>query len=82
MSDPQSGKIPAHLDDDTSVGAVTQGGHGTRRGNSLWWIAAVIVILAIIAVVWSSTHHGDIVGHGARTAGLSAPVEGVLAHLG
>jgi len=82
MSDPQSGKTPAQLDDDTSVGAVTQGGHGTRRGNSLWWIAAVIVILAAVAVIWASTRHGDIVGHGARTANLSERLKGVLAHLG
>jgi hypothetical protein len=82
MSDPHADDVPPHLDDDTSVGAVTQGGHGTRRGNSLWWIAALVVILVAVAIVWASTRHGDIVGHGARAASLSAPVKGVRAHLG
>lgn len=82
MSDLSGEHTPAHLDDDTSVGAVTQGGHGTRRGNSWWWIAIAVVIIAALAVAWATTQHGDIVGQGAKTASLSARVVGALAHPG
>ena len=30
-------------------GAVTQGGHTARRGHSIWWIAMVLVVVAVMA---------------------------------
>ena len=30
-------------------GAVTQGGRTPRRGHSIWWIAMVLVVVAVVA---------------------------------
>jgi hypothetical protein len=82
MSDLHAADGPAETDDDTSVGAVTQGGHGTRRGNSLWWIVIALAIVFALAAAWATTRHGDLVGHGAKTASRSvyvAAASGALA---
>ncbi len=71
MSDLRAADDPAKTDDDTSVGAVTQGGHDTRRGNSLGWIMIFVVIVVALAAAWATTQHGDIVGRGAKTASRS-----------
>jgi flagellar basal body-associated protein FliL len=74
MSDLHAADNRAKTDDDTSVGAVTQGGHGTRRGNSLWWIVIVLAIVFALAAAWATTRHSDIVGQGAKTASRSVYV--------
>lgn len=53
--------------DDTAAGAITQGGHGTRRGNSLWWIIPTAALLAALAIGWIlslEAHRGDDTPHG------------------
>jgi hypothetical protein len=60
-----------NLDDDTSIGRVTQGGR-RRQGRSVWWFLAVILVAAG-ALAFSAWLHRTAPADQAATSGGGAP---------
>ena len=61
-------------DDDTSAGRITQGGRGGRRGKSIWWATALVLILAAALATWAVEHKNG--PHNAPTEQNTTPISG------
>lgn len=61
------------LDDDTSAGRITQGGHGPRIGHSIWWVLLAAALILAGGLYFVSIHQTAPAEHGTIPAGRAAP---------
>ncbi len=62
------------LDDDTSAGAVTQGGDGKAKGRSIWWVLLAAVLAVALGTFAISLHKDAPAERGTTPVSKTAPL--------